>query len=426
MKMVRTNIQSASIQFTSQILALITFVVFTPIYLKNWTSSEYRTWLLLIIIFQILEIFDLGIITGTVNRLSRALSESTEAAENFIKETTKALICIDLYIGAIIGLGFTVYLIAISMDNLIPICLVFLINSIINHWFGFVLNLSRVIDDQRKSFIFAGIYAFLQSCFWALGAHLEKSLLFSSTLGLLSCAALLIIAVFFLVNHEIRTLIAQSMLRFPKIYALIPSIRAANFSFLLNTLVSLISVHGYAVIVSLFVNASLFISYSILKTISRILISSSIALGNGYWSSFAKLKSQSLSVKSMAVSLIKIAFVVIFFETMMIAFFTRIFLEGWSGNKVAYSPPLMFLLLIYSAIGGFAYILKYIFFGINLEKFVVRATFATVLFGLLTSICLGFMHGLYGVVYGQIISELVLLIVLIYRLRTALLRGPVD
>ncbi len=426
MKLVRSNIQSASIQFTSQILGLITFVVLTPIYLRNWTSDEYRTWLLFILVFQILEIFDLGLITGTVNRLSKSLSESSERAENFIKKASRALICIDLYLGALIALGFTICLFSTSKEDLIPISLVFLLNSIINHWFGFILNISRVIGDQRKSFVFAGFYAFLQSASWAFGAYLDKSLLFSSVVGLLSCAALLILAIAFLVNHRVRSVMAHSLARFPRIYSLIPSIRVGNFSFLLNTLISLISVHGFAIIVSLFVNSSLFISYSIFKTISRILISSSIALGNGYWSSFATLNARGSSIKSMAMSLFKIAFVVFFFEILIISLFTGLFLEEWSGNTISYNPTLMFLLLLYSVIGAFAYLVKYVFFGINLEKFVVGSTLSTVVFGLVVSTCLGFGYGLYGIVAGQIVSELILLLILFSRLHETLLNGPVD
>ena len=424
MRFVSTNFQSALIQFTSQ--TLISFVILTPIYLRNWTTGEYKTWLLLIIVFQILEIFDLGIIVGTVNRLSKAVGKSLKAAENCIKETSKALICIDLYLGSILALIITLFLVFTSKSNLILVSTVLLVNSVVNHWFGLILNISRVVDDQRKSFVFAGMYTFFQSCGWAIGAYMHKSLLFSSLIGLSICITLMICSIIFLITHEYRLKIFQGIRSIPKFYSLIQSIKVANLSYLFNTLISLASVHGYAIVVSFLVKSSIFISYSLLKTISRILISSSIALGNGYWISFAKIRDSDSSIKLMAKNLIKVTAFIIGFETLIIVLFVRIFFEEWTGNKIDLNMPMLLLLMIYSVIGAFAYTFKYIFFGIDEEKFIVKTTFLTLLFGLLLSVYLGFLFGISGIIWGQISSELILLIILIFRFHKAFIKGPIN
>ena len=417
MNILKQNIQSALIQFTSQILTLISFLVLTPVYLKNWEPEEYRNWILLLIIFQVIEVFDLGQIVATINRVSRVLGESTKTKQDLIRNSAKALVTIDVYLGALIAVLIILVLATNSQTSLILICFIFLLNSITNHWFGFILNLSRVVGDQRKSFILGGFYAFLQSCVWALAAYLHKPILFSAIFGLVFCILFLFFSFFVLLSDEFRIAIVQSFSRVPSVHSLSQSIRAANYSFFLNTLISLLSANGYAVIASIFVGPSIFISYTVLKTISRTLITSSIAIGNSYWNLFAKIRGDNSAIKGLASNLIKITLVTIFFEATVVILFTKSFLEAWSGNTIVFDFSLMLLLVVYSIIGALAFSFRYIFFGISEEEFVVKIGSITLLLGLFLSAWFGSSKGVLGILCGQVVSEIILLLGLGIRFR---------
>jgi hypothetical protein len=416
MNIFKQNYQAAAIQFTSQILTLISFLVLTPIYLKNWKPDEYRTWILLLIVFQVIEIFDLGQIVATINRVSEALGKSTKTAQDLIRDSAKALASTDFYLGALIGVLVTFVLTINSQTGLIPICVIFLINSITNHWFGFILNISRVIGDQRKTYLFSGFYVFFQSCMWALAAFLHQPILYSAVLGLIFCMIFLIFSFFKLLPYEVQKEIFPSFMQLPRVQSFFQSVKLANYSFFLNTLISLLSAHGYAVVASFFVQPSLFIAYIVLKTISRTLITSSIALGNSYWKSFAKIKANTSEVRALATNLIKITLITIFVEAVIIILFTKSFIEVWSRNTIIFEFSLMLLLTLYSVIGAMAYSLRYVFFGISEEKFVVTLSGVTLLSGLLLSIWLGSSMGVAGILYGQIAAETLLLLGLGIRL----------
>jgi len=401
--------KSAFIQFSSQILTLSSFVLFTPIYLSHWTQTEYKTWILYIAAFQIIEIFDFGLVLTTTNRITKSFTQSRSAGLSSIEVLAKSLLNIDLYIGSLILLIFF-FLSELTPANIqLEICIIFLANSIINHWFGFVINISRVTEMQVHAFLVSGFYVFFQSCVWAFAVFHGFSLSFTAFAGLLYSLLYFTVCTVFLIEKDVKLAIFKGISSTSRPREVKESISNGNANFLGTTLISLLSVHAFAFIAGALVTPVQFIAYTIQKTLTRVLITTSMALGNSHWSKFAQLKSENQPIKSLSHKLIAINVLLNLVGSLILLLTANRFLQWWSNDSLEINNFNFLALILLAWLSSLTWILKYIHFGTSNEKIVRQLNIFSLVFGVIIASTLGILFDLTGIIAGQILSEFFLL-----------------
>lgn len=192
-----------------------------------------------------------------------------------------------------------------------------------------------------------------------------------------------------------------------------------TFSFFLQTLSSSISIYLPVFIISFFYNPLVLITFTIPRTISRLILQMMSILAKSFYPEFTDYYSKN-DLKS-CLKILNSSNLIIFYVNLIFLFFLIYFgltiIELWTGGDVVISKNLLIVLLLTVFAHSIFYSLYNFFHSINQHSMLSKTYLLLTILSSFASFLLGFLNkDLYLVLSPYLLSEFILFIVCSYKL----------
>jgi O-antigen/teichoic acid export membrane protein len=192
-----------------------------------------------------------------------------------------------------------------------------------------------------------------------------------------------------------------------------------TFSFFLQTLSSSISIYLPVFIISFFYNPLVLITFTIPRTITRLILQMTSILSKSFYPEYTDYYSK--ENLNACMKIINSSNLIIFYINLIFLFFLTYFghiiIELWTGGNVIISKKLLLVLLLTVFTHSVAYSLYNFFHSINQHSMLSKTYLLLTILSSLLSIFLAFFKmDLYVVLSPYILSEFILFIVCSYKL----------
>ncbi|MET3120955.1 O-antigen/teichoic acid export membrane protein [Oxalobacteraceae bacterium GrIS 2.11] len=395
-------------------ISILTQLAALPLYLAIWDANRYGVWLMLTAIPSYFSMTDGGIINAARNEMTMSLGRGDISHANRVFQSALAFL---LSISALVLLMFGIAVFATPVANMLKddyaIVLFLLVAGI---FMSFINGLSEAV------FCSVGLYGLgtamghcIRLAEWGgglIGLYFGGSF-FDVAIGMFSMRAFGVLVSTVLSRQCAPVFVwgfgHASMEQF-KI-----TIQPALY-FLIFPLSSALSIQGFTLLIGSMLGASSVTIFNTYRTLARVIVQATSILsfsvgpelsrlfGAGHYQQYSTLfrRSQMISV---AMVLATSAVVVVIGPWI---------LQLWTHGRIAYSPGLLWSMLLYATVVGFGHVPKILLMSINRHSVIALASIAVYAVSLALAYMLGGTINLIGTITVMTGGELVLLLLTVY------------
>ena len=402
----------------SMILAIFTQLLSLPIYLHYWGVSKYGAWVILSAIPSYLAMVDMGLVPTAGNKMTMALAVNDIREANKIFQSSFAFISL---ISLALLVIITPLIVLIDIPDTINIVdykfalglLCF--GVLISMYIGLIEAIFRSTERYSEGTYLITAFRLLEWVFSIVGLILIGN--FSAV-----AAGMVIIRCLSLIFLTFKAISGSRGISLGFYGASIAEFKVMvkpAISFTLMPLASSLSLQGVILLVGQTLGVNAVVQFSSYRTLARTTVQFNSILSWTLWPEFSRFFGVGgiNQVKSILVKGCKLGFITSFITSIFLYLASPLIIKYWTNGEVSFDPILMFILCIYSAIGGSVHIPKAFLLSINHH---IKLSIFIVLNSLLlmfSSIVLGRYFGLSGFGLATLLAELFTLVACLYLIR---------
>lgn len=397
-----------------QLISIVTQLAALPIFLSKWDASQYGLWLMLSSIPAYFSMADVGIVNAAGNDMTMALGRGDRLTANRVFQS--ALIFLLL-------LSITVVLVVAAGLFLLP-STAFLTQS--NSLTLFVMLIGILLSFfnglSEATFRSVGLYGFGTTighlirlgewCGGMIGLFMSGNFL-DVALGMLLFRAVGVLSSIFFSRMYANQF--EWGFRYARLDQLKKTIQPALF-FLIFPISSALSIQGFTLLVGGIFGAASVAIFNTYRTLARVTVQATGILsysvgpelsrmfGAGEFERFSLIfrRSQHLSIAMVLLS------------SCVVGVLGGPILDLWTHGRIPYADSIMWSMVAYATVVGFAHVPKMLLMSINRHSKIAIASIAIYAGALLVAYVLRSISNLCIIVVVMTVGELILLLACLY------------
>lgn len=414
-KLLRRRIVSGTIaNLITQIIHFASRIILPPLFIYSWGLDIYGEWILLTSFIAYLSLTDIGGQIYVINKLCEHWTKDE------YKEFAKTFRSGILFFTLIPSIVFTIAIIILSTNinldftNIPKFDLQIVILSLVFQFclsmpLGLLLGVYRATGNYFKGIMYSNAIAILQLI-------ISSGLLyFGADIIILSLAQLIpyiligsIVSINLYINNKHLDIRLISLKDLNNIRTII----SPSFSVFLIQLSQMLSMQGVVIALGLTVSKGELVLYTLSRTIVFSAQQISSLFSHPAWPEYTKyyhLKNYN-KLKEIFTKIFSLSITVAILIAILIFVLGPSIMNLWIGNKISYNMQLMTALSFYMVLKLVWSLSADFIIAINKQYLIANKIFVTSILCVLLSYFFGKQYGIVVAVYGQIISEILVLL----------------
>jgi len=406
-----------------QAVVIVIQIFSLPLFLKQWDTATYGTWLLLSAMPSYLAMTDLGMVATAGNRMTMALGHGDKAEANRLFHS--AFMFVLAMTGGAVLLSVPVALFAPfdslqSADQRMAICLLIL-GVLVAQFGGLSDAIFRATGRFAQAVMLGNILRLLEWGGMMAGLYMAGTFTAVALGGLLvrvACTAVLV-GVSSQGSHGLTWHWRHASM------AEIKSLFKPALSFMVFPLSSALSLQGITLLVGHFFGPAVVAIFNSYRTIARVAVQATSILSNAVWGEFSFLfgKGGTEAVRPIYRRSLMLGAAGSVALSLVLYFAAPLLLELWSHGQIPFQAWPMLILLGYAAIAGTWHVPRVLLLSTNQHIGLAQWSLVGAVVAMGAAYLLQGPMGIEGVCLAMLASELLMAVVCLKLARDFLSSG---
>ncbi len=388
-----------------QIVTILIQLLSLPIFLTYWDASIYGTWLLLSALPAYLSMADIGMTSVAGNIMTMSMGRGEVDAANKIFQSAQLFMTI--VCGALFVIVTPTTLLWPMPDSVTWDMRIALLALFYDVLFSLIGGLSDAVfkasDRYPLGAMLGQLSRLVQWSGFIVGLVLFHSFSGVAIVGCVARAAMTLLVIWLgqRASHGLRLGFRHAGVKDLKAM-LYPAL-----SFMAFALTNALSFQGITLLVGVLAGTPAVALFNTYRTLARVAVQFTSIFSLALWPEFAKLYGHGGLDRVYPVFRRSLFFGIVTSVAFSVALYcaSPTLLRIWTHNQIAFSPPLMFVLLAYAAVGGFWHVPRVLLMSTNqhvsLSGWSIVAALASVALGWV----LGRVWEIDGIAFSMLLSE---------------------